>query len=196
MKGIPLASARPRISDIIGRNIHRDDFGHPEPDYGYSVVALTSSASESRVMSFDASTYGKTRAGNLTLRAGDLMVSPDPAIVTYPMFRAALLAINEIWQLPWGCVYAFRVDYDKVPLFPGADLFPYSLFHIPWIAHLAPSLLPGLVVPPDIKAEQNTDGGLLMSAAEERLDPTNPEHLRRARILAEILIRQTANLSQ
>src|ERR1700744_4206224 len=58
MKGIPLAAARPRISEIIGRNIARDDFGHPEPDYGTALVALTSSASESRQMSFAAMTYG------------------------------------------------------------------------------------------------------------------------------------------
>ncbi len=35
------------------------------------------------------------------------------------------------------------------------------------------------------------DGGLLMTATEERLDPTNPEHLERARILAEIMIART-----
>jgi Immunity protein 52 len=191
MKGIPLAAARPRIAEIIGRNVGRDDSGRAEPDYGYSAVALTSSDSETRQMSFEATSYGTISYGNLELRAGDIMVSPDPAIVTYPVFRAALLAINEIWRLPWGCAQAFRVHYDKGPLFPGADLFPYSRFHIPWIAYLGPSLLPGLVPPPDIKGERTPDGGLLMSATEERLDPTNPEHLRRARMLVDVLIKQT-----
>jgi hypothetical protein len=37
-------------------------------------------------------------------------------------------------------------------------------------------------------AERTPDGGLLMSAATERLDPTNPEHVRRARILADTMI--------
>jgi hypothetical protein len=31
----------------------------------------------------------------------------------------------------------------------------------------------------------------LMTATEKRLDPTNPEHLQRARILAETLIART-----
>jgi hypothetical protein len=196
MKGIPLAVARPRIAEIISRNVGRDDFGDPEPDRGYSAVALTSSVTESRQMSFEAATHGAEWAGDLQLMAGDLMVPPDPAIVTYPLFRAALLAINEIWQRPWGCAQAFRVGYAEVPLFPGADLFPYSRFHIPWIAYLGPSLLQGFAPAPDIKAEQTPDGGLLMSATEERLDPTNPEHLRRARILAQILIKHARPLLQ
>jgi hypothetical protein len=32
-----------------------------------------------------------------------------------------------------------------------------------------------------------------MIAVEERLDPTNPEHLRRARILAEIMVNRTGD---
>lgn len=35
------------------------------------------------------------------------------------------------------------------------------------------------------------DGGLLMTATEERLDPTNPEHLRRARVRADALLAAT-----
>ena len=123
--------------------------------------------------------------------AGDVLVAPDPAIVKYPLFRAALLAINAIWQQPWACVQAFRLDYDKAPLYPGAALFPYSLYHIPWIAYLGPSLRDGIVSSPDIKTESTLDGGILMVAAEDRLDPSNPEHLQRARVLAETLIART-----
>jgi hypothetical protein len=91
----------------------------------------------------------------------------------------------------WACVQAFRADYDKVPLYPGAALFPYSRFHIPWIAYLGPALLPSPMQPPDITTEHTPDGGLLMTVTEDRLDPTNPEHLRRARTLAETMIAQT-----
>jgi len=116
------------------------------------------------------------------------MVAPDLAIMTFPLFRAALLVINAIWQQPWACVQAFRLHYNRVPLYPGAALFPYSRFHIPWIGYLGPSLLNDTVCPPDLKTERTVDGGLLMIAAKERLDPDNPEHLRRARILAETMI--------
>jgi hypothetical protein len=89
----------------------------------------------------------------------------------------------------------FRVDYAQVPLYAGAALFPYSRFHIPWIAYLGPSLLDGALSLPDIKTENTPDGCLLMTATEERLDPTNPEHLHRARILAETMIARTGPAS-
>ena len=116
---------------------------------------------------------------------------PDPEVVTYPVFKGALLAINATWPAVWACAYAFRMDYDKVPLFTGAALFPYSVFHIPWLAYLSAPLGAGIELPPEIKTECTPDGGLLMIAADERLEPTDPEHLRRARILAQIMITRT-----
>ena len=178
MKGYPLVAARSRIAEIISRNVRRD---------GYTAAAHTMIRARSRRMTLCVRTW----MGDVWLNAGDEMVPPDPAIVTYPLFRAALLATNAIWQQPWGCVQAFRLNYDQVPLYAGAALFPYSRFHIPWIAYLGPSLLNGAVSSPDIKTENTPDGGLLMTATEERLDPTNPEHWRRARILAEALITGT-----
>lgn len=185
MKGYPLGAARSRIAEIIGHNVGRDDDGHPEPESGYDAVAHTTIKARSRRMTVWANRM------TVWLNAGDVLVAPDPAIVKYPLFRAALLAINAIWQQPWACVQAFRLDYDKAPLYPGAALFPYSLYHIPWIAYLGPSLCDGVVSSPDVKTESTPDGGLLMIAAEDRLGPTNPEHLRRARVLAETLIART-----
>lgn len=187
MKGYPLAVARSRIAEIISHNVERDDSGRPEPESGYTAAAFTKIGARSLRMTLRIYTW----MGVMWLHAGDEMVPPDPAIVTYPLFRAAFLAINAIWQQPWGCVQAFRVDYHEVPLYPGAALFPYSLFHVPWIAYLGPSLVNGAVSSPDIKTENTLDGGLLLTATEERLDPNNPEHLERARILAEIMIART-----
>jgi hypothetical protein len=194
MKKIPLAAARPRIVEIIGRDVHHDDWG-PAPEHGYSAVATTAAGARARRMNLSVDAWGRLEKGNVELMAGGIMVPSDPAIVTYPLFRAALLAIHEIWRAPWGCAQLFRVDYSKEPLFPGAALFPYSQFHIPWIAYLGPALLPRPVPPPDIKTEHTRDGGLLMSAIAERLDPTDPEHLRRARILADFLIERTGHSS-
>ena len=80
------------------------------------------------------------------------------------------------------------MHYDKTPLSLSAPLFPYSRFHIPWIAYLSAPLASGLQLPAEIATERTPDGGLLMTATKERLDQANPEHLRRARILAEIMI--------
>jgi Immunity protein 52 len=114
-------------------------------------------------------------------------VLPDPALVTYPLFKAALLAINAIWPGTYAYAYAYKTDYEKTPLFPGAEPFPFFGFHIPWLGYLSAPLAAGLAPPPEILTERTSDGGLLMSATEERLDPTAPEHWRHARIIAETM---------
>jgi hypothetical protein len=115
-------------------------------------------------------------------------VLPDRALVTYPLFKAALLAINAIWPTNRAYAYAYRTDYDKAPLSPGAELFPSSGFHIPWLGYLSAPLAAGLELPAEILTETTPDDGLLMTATEERLDPTVPEHWRRARIIGEAMI--------
>jgi hypothetical protein len=72
-----------------------------------------------------------------------------------------------------------------VPLDPT---FPYSVFHIPWIAYLSAEDASEVMLPRDILTEPTPDGGLLMSATTDRLDPMNSEHARRARILADLMI--------
>ena len=187
---LPLAQARHRIGSIIEKNVTRDDFRRPEPYYGYSAVAFTGNVAKSRRVSLRIKAGGN-RKGRTTLETGDWKVFPDPAIVTYPIFKAALLALNAIWLPPCACADAFRMDYDKAPLIPGTPLFPYSRFHIPWLAYLSAPLTDDLDLPADIPTERTPDGGLLMIAAEKRLDPTDPEHLRRARILGETMMART-----
>ena len=137
-------------------------------------------------------------------------VPPDLTIVTYPFCKASLLAINAIWQAPWACAQAFGsapvmtpvniggvqgTRIDSVAPLPRDPTFPYSIFHIPWIAYLAKEFAAGVKLPPEILTERTRDGGLLMTATKERLDPDNPEHARRARILAETMIKQTGHPS-
>ncbi len=187
---LPLAAARPRIGAIVEANITRGDHGQPLPYYGYDAVAFTDNTAKYRNATLRIEAGGKAE-GSIFLETGSYKVAPDPAILTYPFFRAALLAINAIWSPPWSCAQAFRVHYYEAPLFPGAPLFPYSRYHIPWIAYLSSPLAAEVRLPPEIPCENTPNGGLLMTATEDRLDPTNPEHLRRARILAETLITQT-----
>ena len=142
---------------------------------------------KSRRISLQIKAGGKV-SGRTSLETGDYKVLPDSALVTYPLFKAALLAINVFWPPVWACASAIKMDYDKAPLFPGAELFPYSAFHIPWLGYLPASLATGLELPPEILTEWTPDGGLLMSATEERLDPTVPAG---ARIIAETMVART-----
>lgn len=78
------------------------------------------------------------------------------------------------------------------PMIPAERTFPRSIFHIPWIAYLSALLAFGIELPSEIRTERMPDGGLLMVATEERLDPDLPEHARRARILVETMIARAA----
>ena len=203
---LPLAKARSRIGTIIENNVTRDDFGRPQEYYGYSAVAFTSSAIKSRRVSLRIKAGGKSK-GDTWLQTGDWKVRPDPAIVTYPLFKAALLAVNAIWPPIWACACAFRSNIARVPetyaggvqgyrlenlpMVPSDPTFEDSAFHIPWIASLSAPLATGITLPREIATERAPDGGLLMIGTEERLDPENPEHLRCARAIVEIMLART-----
>ncbi len=189
---LTLDEARPGIAALVEKNVVLDDSRKPLPTYGYHALASAGKFKDPRCVNFKADAGGKYDGGTL-LQFGDYDVPPDPAIVTFPLFKAALPAINAIWQAPWACAYVFEVSYYEAPLFPGAPLFPYSIFHIPWLTYLSAPLADGLELPREILTERTSDGGLLMIAAEERLDPTNPEHLRRARILVDIMVSRTGH---
>jgi hypothetical protein len=189
---VPLSTARSRIGAIIEQNVERDDWRRPQPDEGYTAGAFTQAASGTRRMHLRINVGGEKNKGDTWLNFGSLYnAPPDLSIVTYPVFKAALLAINAIWPPSFAWADVYKPDYWETPLFPGAPLFPSSLFHLTWIGYLSTPLADGVQLPPEIKTERTPDGGLLMTATEERLDPTNPEHWRRARILAETMVSRT-----
>ena len=202
LSSISFAAARPRIARIIEDNVARDDFDKPAPVYGYHASGRTSIIRDPRNVSFRIHAGGK-RVGDTMLTFGEHDVAPDLTLVTYALFKAALLAINAVWRPAWACAQCCRSGAIRVPIelgaaqgfmlkgapqVPGDPTFPDSVFHIPWLAYFSAPLSAGLTVTPEILTERTSDGGLVMSASEDRLDPTNPEHVRRARILAETLI--------
>jgi len=202
MSSAPLAAARHHIAEVIADGVVLDDFREPDPDCGSYAHASVGKFKDPRSVSLVVDAGGRYAGGTL-LEFAAHDVATDLAIVTYPLFKAALLAINAIWLAPWACAQSFRsgavsvpIDFggaqafrlDSVPQVPSEPKFPDSIFHIPWIAYLSAPLTTGLELTPEILTERTPDGGLLMSAATERLDPTNPEHVRRARILAETMI--------
>jgi immunity protein 52 of polymorphic toxin system len=189
----PLATARPQIAAVIEKNAQRDDWRRLRPEWGYTLGAYTKTRDGKRAIHLRINAGGEKQKGDTWLEAGGYNSPQELAVITYPVFKAALLAINASWPPPWACVCAFEDYYYDHPLSPGAALFPYSTFHIPWLAYLSIPLASGLELPPEILTEHTADGGVLMSAVEERLDPANPEHLRRARILAETMVKHTGD---
>lgn len=199
---IPLDVARNRIVEIVENGIVHNDFGEPTPGYGYHVLAVAGARGPRRV-AFTA------RTGNQTfqLSFGEHNIASDLMIVTYPLFKAALLAITAAWDAQWSYAQAIRNDVVKVPVelapgLPGFRMdmaqevpldptFPKSAFHVPWICYLSARRAAGLTLAREILTERTPSDGLLMSATTDRLDPMNSKHVRRSRILAEIMIEQT-----
>jgi hypothetical protein len=190
MASLPLAIARTRISTVVENNLARDDYDQPEPESGYSLVAQTGNAIPSRIVTLRA-TAGAVFDGEMSLRFGDVLQPTDPSIVTYRLFREALLATSAIWRPLWAYLSASTSHYWKGPIVPGAPVIRHNPFSITWIAYLSPAVTRGFVVEPELRTDSAPDGGLLMSATDQRFDPSNPEHLRRACILAETMIART-----
>ena len=187
LASVPLADARPRIATIIEDFVVLDDDGQPEPESGYSAIGVTDTAIPSRQVEFSVNAGGLVR-DEMMLHVGGILHPTDPLMVEYNLFRGALLATSAIWQPTWACAAAIRRDYSKEAIVPSAPLFPASVFRIPWIAFLSPALAVGFPLPAEIRTARVPDEGLLLTVTDEPFDPTNPEHLRRARILAESMI--------
>jgi hypothetical protein len=183
-----LPLARTRIATIIENNFARDRDGQPWPELGYSAVGETNNAILSRIATLRVQAGG-AMMDEVTLRVGDIVYPGDPLIAKYSgLFREAFLAISAIWHPAWATAAASWMDYSTKPIVPGAPLFPQTFFHIPWIAYLSPSLAARFLLPPEINTKHMADGGLLLTATDEAFDPTSPEHLRRALILAEAML--------
>jgi hypothetical protein len=182
-----LPLARTRISTIIEKNVARHRDGQPKPELGYSALGETNNAILSRIVTLRVQAGG-AMMDEVTLRVGNTVYPGDPLIVKYTgLFSEAFFATSAIWHPIWATAEASWMDYWKKPIVPGAPLFPNTFFHIPWIVYLSQSLATGFPLPPEIATKRTPDGGLLLSATKEAFDPTSPEHLRRALILAEAM---------
>jgi hypothetical protein len=184
---ISIEDARRIMPKIMEDNVSTDDNDEADPDYGYALMAFNGRGLRSGSINLTAGAGGRF-GDRISFRVGFIDVPSDPAVVTYRLFRAALLSIVGIWPSVWANANAYRADYYKAPTAPGVPPHPYSRFHLPWLSYLSAPLAKGLTLPADILTERTPDGGLLMIAAEERLDPANPEQMRRSRAIAEIMI--------
>jgi hypothetical protein len=195
--------ARSRIAAIIENNVARDqdNFDRPVPKHGYHASARTNMDSDPRNVTFRFRAGGE-RIGRTELDFGDYQLATDLRIVTYPRFKAALLAINAAWAPQYAFAFAHREGVVRVPFklgnleahevkgvlqVPSDPTFPDG-FYIPWVFYLSAPFAAGLKLASEFQTERTPDGGLLMIATEDRLDPANPAHIRGARVLAETLI--------
>jgi len=118
---------------------------------------------------------------------GEDQMLPAPDRINFSFYRDALLDGVSIWPADWA-----NVRCSLLGAYPAEacvdPTFPYSHYQMPWMSYLSAERAAKVSVPAGIVTERTPDGGLLMIAAETRLDPQNPEHMKRSRALAEIMI--------
>ena len=167
----------------------------PDPAAGYKLIAMNVSEIWPKIVGLTAR-VGGGRGDSIRFEVGFVDTGSDLETVTYLLFRTALLAIISQWPSVWANAYLYIPDYKDISLAPGVPPHPVSTYNRPWLSYLCAPLTKGLIPPVGVPCERTSDRGLLMIAAEERLDPTNPDHMRRSRAMAEVMIARAGDPSR
>jgi hypothetical protein len=177
LDGIPTSfeSRRNNLVQAIADNVARDDWGKEVPREGYYAgVVNTDDKTTPRSVSVGASAarqHGGYNANYADIQTG-WRIEPDPSIVTYAVFKSALLALAETYDVDWCSAY----PNDIMDLWPRGQLY-----RMPWMCYIKPAWGP-LVTPPNTAiVEYRPNGALFMAATDETFITSNPAHLSVAR---------------
>lgn len=99
------------------------------------------------------------------------------ALVTLPIFKAALVAIAEAWDATWCAAY----PWDLINLWPDTVSVGRPTFEMAWITYLSPRFAPMVTAPASAIVEYTPQGGIVMAATNDRFDVNNAAHLAAAR---------------
>jgi hypothetical protein len=190
---LSLADARDQMTDLVeGHVYYDDDIEAPDPRGGYQPIAFNDFDKSTDVGPTDLTlslTAGSefAFANQVELDAGNYQTKPDPTIVTYDIFRLALNVLVETWRPDWASAPIHGWNNAAGSLPPAYEALWDKPLLVPWMAYLSTPFAAGLQPPAEIHAERLEDGGLIMVATKDRLDPTNAEHMRRAKLIIDIL---------
>jgi hypothetical protein len=167
-----LESNRNCFAEEIAEGISRDDWGEPDPVYGYRFSAWTRDVPKDCMFVFRC--HGGATVASLFPNDAILETyspkesGPNPHVVSYKVFRTALLALVEAWEPVKAGAYSRKL----IQMNDEGSYFPR-----PWIQYLCPWLAQKIAPPATALVERLPDGGLLMSAATETFDVNNPQHM-------------------
>jgi hypothetical protein len=181
-EGVAFEEVRARLPGAIAAKIARADDGDPTPIYGYRFSVINSEEISPRSISvrvhagsWDDAPYCVNNAVVQTSWG----VIPDPAIVTYPISKAAILALAASFGANWcsACPGELEEFWRAVP--------PY--YRLGWISYVGPRFAHLITPPSRAIVERQPNGGLLMAATDDTFSVSNPAHLAAARdILASV----------
>jgi hypothetical protein len=154
-----------QVARVISRT-ERTRAGRLIPEAGSHIWSVTDSHSRSRVVSLNlfAGSDNPYDSNSIILRT-DACAVPDPSLVTYRVFRGALLTMAETFEAS---------DASAGP----SDLRDLGLA---WIFYVAPRFAHLVTPPASAIVEHRLDGGLLMTATDETFVTANSAHLAVAR---------------
>jgi hypothetical protein len=177
-KKIPFDQVRAELPTLIAKDVWRQ-WG---PAEGYRFVGSNWPKNTPRsllLMGNAGNTMAPVGYGNNNVHLHT--VSPDicptdASIVTYDLFRSAMLAIIEAWDVDWCLSYPTDLMRSWPKKRPGR-------IRLAWMSYVAPEFAPLVRPSPDIETQTVAGGGILMAATRERFDVTNKSHLKAARAI-------------
>ena len=162
-----------------------DERGVPVPLDARAVEAIIASEASDSGYRFNAKSDiagGGPRVFELMMKGGDSWYNvvtfgtsffhePDPALLRYDLFRAALLAIAEVFEAGHARAYSSALmDF-------WAEGEASSSFPVSWLSYVGPHLAPQVTPPAGVIVERRPNGGVLIAATTDLFDTDNPAHM-------------------
>ena len=189
----PLTLYIDNFTDYVEHKMCTDEDGELDPSGGYwiySDLIFEPSSVNRGNLSFNVHD-GSPIQNQFEFEVGG-MTPPDPALVTFSFYKQALLSGLSIWPADWANVRCSLSDASPAEACLDPT-FPYSGFQMPWICYLSAERAARIRAPAGIVTERTPDGGLLMIAADTRLDPDNAEHMKHSKLLAQFMIKHVGD---
>ena len=193
---LPLYQARHQIIDIVKANIKYDDDREPDPRNGYWLCSRSQPDQGPEAVSFTAnvSNTWERGSGNRAEFKTDNDVAPDPAMITFPIFKSLLWTLVSTWRADFGLVKAvIPLENDEPQMRPIHGGVAWELVSEPrpegqtnWMAYFSPQEI-GMILPlpSHVLTEWAPDGGMFLYAAKESFDPKNPRHIAGSKAIEE-----------
>ncbi len=182
----PLAAVRPRMAEAVARNMGNggEDGPDPDPYYGYCLMAQTDATAPGSLVSLSGSVGARPGQREWDVvpftnrMAFEVGPEPDPTLLRYALWRAALLLLAETWEASW---------VEAAPHDMSEHWGTTRAFRAAWMSYLSPRLAPLVVPPAGVVVERRPNGGLFMAATDTMFTTADPRHLAAARAIEAAL---------
>ena len=169
------------VNTIVGR-VSKGDFGEPEPEWGYHLIAYNRPdvAKPPQGLWLDGRVGGYV-SSSLSI-ATNYDLAPDPRIISYDVFKAMLFALDEAFEPDW--VSAGPSDLTE---FIDMRHYPRTPMLLAWMINLSPPIAQLIQPPPGVISERGDDGSLFMAGTYETFVTGNPKHMAAAQAVNDVV---------